>query len=82
VDGLAAKLLNIMKEAVYIILRRFYYKSLACGAVFDEDRLSKISLIMTPRLLVLLAALVLAQGSIAQSGVSFEWVTRWQSRQP
>jgi formylglycine-generating enzyme required for sulfatase activity len=29
---------------------------------------------MAPRLLVLLAALVLAQGSIAQSGVSFEWV--------
>ena len=37
--------------------------------------LSNLSLIMAPRLLVLLAALVLAQGSIAQSDVSFEWVT-------
>ena len=30
---------------------------------------------MAPRLLILLAALALAQGSFAQSGVSFEWVT-------
>ena len=37
--------------------------------------LSNLSLIMAQRLLVLLAALVLAQGSIAQSDVSFEWVT-------
>jgi formylglycine-generating enzyme required for sulfatase activity len=30
---------------------------------------------MVPKFLVLLAALALAQGSMAQSGVSFEWVT-------
>jgi hypothetical protein len=64
-----------MKKAVYIILRRFYYKKSCVRSRFDEDRPSKISLLMTPRLLVLLAALALAQGSIAQSGVSFEWVT-------
>jgi hypothetical protein len=41
VDGLAAELLNITNEAVYIIFQRFYYKSLVCGAVLMRIGLPK-----------------------------------------